>query len=192
LRCGLRGLWTLLSPPAWLPHTFRSHPASSPRAGSASRGSATMPSSRALALTSPGLPAGRPRARARPPAGSQEVRRSPVPHVCCSLGCIHERKRCPGTTGPLDDHSASCACDPTETVDLGYNDVVERCDSVDLGLMDFDEVRTGCSPKNRQQALGGMPIDMAFSPANPAGLQVRTSRCTRLVHRRLDLKSLIY
>lgn len=63
-----------------------------------------------------------------------------------------------------------------EKVDLGYIDAVERCDSVDLGEVDFDELRNGSAPKTH--ANGGKPMDanlkMAFGPGS--GFQVRKSR----------------
>lgn len=60
-----------------------------------------------------------------------------------------------------------------EAADLGYTDVVERCDSVDLGEVNFDELHK-CSTTNQGNRSKPLKttLDMAFSP----GLQVRKSR----------------
>ena len=50
--------------------------------------------------------------------------------------------------------------------DLGYDGVVERCDSVDFGAIDFDELRNGGSPKQNAKNVAVAPaaVEPPLSP----------------------------
>ena len=53
----------------------------------------------------------------------------------------------------------------TDEDNLGYNGVVERCDSVDFHEINFDHLRKGAPIKNQPTIVKPVIIEMPLSPA---------------------------
>jgi len=67
--------------------------------------------------------------------------------------------------------------DNIPSVTLGYNGVVERCDSVDFAEIDFDDMHNGGSPKNKKTGPDS-PVLMEM-PSNPV-MHVPKTRSSKI------------